>query len=82
MLNYIGPNNGEGLRVFYNGTQVATDNTKSTALFTSGDRRIVVGRYYTGRRQRYASVEVDELMFFNHSLSIEQVNRLQNVDLF
>ena len=82
VLNYIGPNNGQGLRVFYNGTQVATDNTKSTALFTSGDGRIVVGRYYTGRRQRYASVEVDKLMFFNHSLSIEQVSRLQNVDIF
>ena len=34
----------------------------------SGDGRIVVGRSYTIWRRGYASVEVDELLFFNQLL--------------
>ena len=31
VLNYIGPNNGEGIRVYYNGTEVYSDTDKSSA---------------------------------------------------
>ena len=79
MLNYIGPNTGEGIRVYYNGGGVGGDNTKWNRSPSAGDGRIVVGRYYTGRSQRYASVEVDELIFFNRYLSIEEIRMLYNV---
>ena len=78
MLNYTGPKNDQGIRVYYNGGGLGNDKTKDTASLTSGDGRIVVGRHYTGRDQSYASVEIDELLFFNQYLSIEEIRKLNN----
>ena len=78
VLNYIGPNNGEGIKMFYNGAGAGGDSSKSIASLVAGDSRIVVGRHYTNRDSRYASVQVDELVFFNQYLSIEQIRKLQN----
>ena len=78
MLNYIGPNSGEGIRIYYNGVQVAEDGTKSNASNPAGNGRIVIGRYYTGRDRNYASVQVDELVFFNQYLNVEEVRKLHN----
>ena len=81
LLNYIGPNNGQGIRIYYNGEQVASDTRKSN-LYSEhqpGNGRIVVGRYYTNKDQRYASVEIDELVFFNNSLNLEEIEYLSTV---
>ena len=67
MLNYIGPDDGQGIRVYFNGTEVATGLTRDAA-HSAGDGRIVVGRYYTDEDKRYASLQIDELIFFNKSL--------------
>ena len=76
MLNYIGPNDGEGIRIYVNGVQVASDNMKIAVAYQSGDGRIVVGRYYTDSNRLYTSVEVDELIFFNRSLTLEEIKYL------
>ena len=55
---------------------MGTDRTKWNNSFTSGDGRIVVGRSYTKRDRDYASVQVDELVFFNQYLDIERVRKL------
>ena len=47
LLNYIGPNNGGGIRMFYNGQQVSTDTEKLSIERSAGDGRLVVGRGYT-----------------------------------
>ena len=76
MLNYIGPNDGQGIRVHYNGTEVANDTTKSEGTYSTGDGRIVVGRYYSHRDVRYTSMQVDELAFFNKALSTTDIKAM------
>ena len=80
MLNYIGPNDGEGIRIYYNGTEAASDTTRDGGSYSAGDGRIVVGRYYTDHdgAEDYASVQIDELIFFNHALNNDNVNALYN----
>ena len=79
VLNYIGPNDGEGIRVYYNGTEVESDTTKTTRSYAPGDGRIVVGRSYTDSDKYYASMHIDELIFFNKALSTNDIKLLYNV---
>ena len=78
VLNYLGPNNGEGISMFYDGTQVASDTTKLWS-FSGGDGRIVVGRINTNKDNKYASAEIDELIYFNSSLSTEEIALLSEI---
>ena len=79
MLNYIGPNDGEGLRIYYNGMEVTSDTIKSSAgPYSTGDGRIVVGRRLTNLDENYASVQVDELIYFNASLTSDDVQSIYN----
>ena len=75
-MNYIGPNDGEGIRFYYNGAEVASVTTKSSVSYSPGDGRIVVGRCYTD--QDYASVQFDELIFFNAALTDADVQSIYN----
>ena len=43
-----------------------------------GYGRIVVGRQYTNRDERYASVQVDELIYFNAALTSDDVQSIYN----
>ena len=76
MLNYIRPNDGEGIIIYYNNRQVASDITKSGQSYGIGDNRVVVGRHYTDKDLDYVSVQVDELIFFNEALSDTDVEAL------
>ena len=69
VMNYIGPNEGQGIRVYYDGKEAASETTKITASHSAGDGRVLVGRIYTDRDELYASVQVDELTFFNKTLN-------------
>ena len=75
-MNYIGPNDGEGVRIYYDGEEVASGTTKSSSSYSAGDGKITVGRYYTNVNTLYASVQVDELVFFNQTLSNDNINLL------
>ena len=79
VLNYIGPNNGEGITVFYDGVKVASDTNKPGGFSAAGDGRIVVGRITTTKDSSYASVQIDELLFFNQALSNDNINLLYTV---
>ena len=78
VMNYIGPSDGEGIRIFDNGTEVANVATKVAGSDHPGDGRIVVGRIYTDRGLLYASVQVDELTFFNKALSTTEIAATYN----
>ena len=78
VLNYIGPNDGEGIQIYYNGAEVANDTTKSDGTYSAGDGRIIVGRRYIDEDRRYASMEIDELIFFNEALSTSDIKLLYN----
>ena len=79
VLNYIGPNAGQGISIYYNGARVGRDTSKHLYQISTGDGRIVVGRLYTERDLRYASIDVDELIFFNQSLSTTVITGLHNL---
>ena len=76
MLNYIGPNDGQEMKIYYDGTQIESDTTKFPGTLSAGDGRIVVGRRYTNTDYHYASVRVDELIFFNQALTQQEITAL------
>ena len=76
MLNYIGPNDGEGIRVYINGTQEDSDTAKNNNPKSAGDGRVVVGRWNTDRDDHNSSVQIDELIFFNRYLSPAEIAAL------
>ena len=55
---------------------MASDTTKNVQSRSAGDGRIVVGRYFTDMDQWYSSVEVDELVFFNRALTVDDIETL------
>ena len=78
MVNYIRHNAGQGVRIFFDGEQVKSDTTKGGGPLTSGDGRIVVGRINTEEDKGYTSIQVDELMFFNSSLTTGEIRAIFN----
>ena len=76
VLNYIGPNDGQGITIYINGTEVGSDTSKSAGPYSAGDGRIVVGRLFTDSDKWYSSVQVDELSFFNCHLSPAEISAL------
>ena len=75
-MNYIGPNDGEGIRIFIDGTEVASDTDKNGGPNSAGDGRIVVGRHSTYKDDWYASMQIDELLFFNQALTEREISAL------
>ena len=80
VINYIGPAEGQGIRIYKDGTQVANHTTKSDPTCQHPqcrpDGKIVVGRDNTRRDRGYCSFQVDELAFFNKALSQEEITML------
>ena len=80
VLNYIGSSSGQGIRVFYNGQQVASDTTNYGVLrHRVPDGRIVIGRVYIDSSRYYSSVHIDDLALFNRSLSNAEISALHNM---
>ena len=78
-VNYIGPNNGQGIRLYYNGAEVTSSASKgiSGSPYSPADGRMVVGKSYVDTNlDHFASLAVDELLFFNSQLTDEQITAL------
>ena len=75
VLNYIGPS--DGIRMFIDGQEVASDTDKETydAVLT-GDGKITLGRIFTKYDDYYATVQVDEMLLFDQSLKIKEIQLL------
>ena len=80
VLNYLGPNEGEGIRIYYDGEEVGTEPTKTSPILTTGIGRIVLGRYYPDEEGHYSSIQVDELLFFNTELTNAEIGLIFNSD--
>ena len=78
MLNYIGPGDGQGIRIYLNGALKGSDDTKEEVTTSPGYGRVVVGRYSTDQDDKYASADFDELLFFNDKLNDQQVMTIGN----
>ena len=79
VLNIIGPDIGEGIQAFREGTRRSVHQSGASGTHPVGDGRVVVGRRYVYRSQDYAHVEVDELIFFNQALLNDDVSDLYNM---
>ena len=78
MMNYIGSNEGQGIRVYYDGKEAASETTKITVSYSAGDGRVLVGRAYTDRDVLYVSAQLDELIFFNKTLNTTEMRAIYN----
>ena len=76
VLNYIGPSSGQGIQMFIDGQEVASVTTKmSRSGSGAADGRVVVGKLFSVG-EHYASLEIDELIFFNQTLNLDQIKAL------
>ena len=75
VLNFIGLDDGQEIRIYHDGVNVANDMsiTISTSMRPETDRRIVLGRLYTDSNENYATVQVDDLVFFNRALTEAEI---------
>ena len=74
VLNFNGTDVGQGIKIFHNETEVGQD-TELTRPYqrSDGSGRIAVGRRFSEFDENHASVEVNELLFFNEALSEEEI---------
>ena len=79
VVNYFGPNNGEGFNTYFNGNIAFTDNTIQEDNTTAGNGRIVIGKSFTEIDDYYTSLEVDEVLLFNKILTAQEINYLYNM---
>ena len=77
-LNYIGSENEQATIMYYDSEKVASTTTKYSGTNPPGDSRIVVGRRHADTDQNYISAKVDELIFFNKTLSSTDIKLLYN----
>ena len=73
-MNFI---RGRELELYEAGQPNGRDTVLNT-LFQYGptNGRIIIGRYYSAQDGFYGSVQVDQLLFYNHPLSEEEITRL------
>ena len=76
VYNFIGPSEGQGIELFIDGSLVANDSTRRAASVGDGDGTVVVGRVYTDNDKWYGSFNMDELVFFDRTLSAEEARLL------
>ena len=81
VLNFIGPNDGEGIRIYLDGEMVQSVTAAGGFRIPPRHSRIIIGRStidsYFGR---YASLQMDELLFFNQALSEEEIAMLSQTN--
>ena len=80
VFNYVGTNNAEGVTIYHDGVEVGSNTQKTPYYNNAGSGIVVLGRYYVqALEQSFASVMVDELLFFNRYLTEEEVQILYNM---
>ena len=57
---------------------MGSDTDKSPGSNSAGDGRIVVGRRWVNLDQEYASVQIDELIYFNRALTNDELESIYN----
>ena len=80
VLNFIGPNEGQGIRIYNDGKLIGNDTTKYNGSFAQSNGRIQIGRLDTrflndlsSTAPFFAHVEVDELSIYNRTLTEPEI---------
>ena len=76
MVNFHGPNDGEGFVVYYDGEEWMANNYRQTTTFEKGPGEVVIGVH----DEKYSSLMVDELLFFNRALTLQEIQILYSMD--
>ena len=82
VLNYYGPNEGQGISVYYNSNiqlRHFQDRTKQQSnLIPSGNGHVTIGNrlIYGYHQWQYASLKLDELTFWNRILSLIEIEAI------
>ena len=81
VLNFKGPDGEQGISVYNNGTHIGTNTTKINVeeRFQENNREIQIGRFRSFVAVHYATVEVDELSFYNRYLTDEEIASLNQI---
>ena len=74
VINFEGAT--QDVRIYHNGTEVGHASENLDNRYTHGSGRIVVGRRFIDSNRNYATVQVDELLFFNQHLTTSQITAL------
>ena len=78
-MNFIRPDNGQGIQIYHGGELAGRGDTKSGLKHSPGDGRVVLGRVFTDSNSYYASVDVDEILFFNKALTGGDIRDIKNM---
>ena len=73
VLNINGTSTEQAIRIYHDGTKAGQDTELEEDTQKEGNGRIVIGRRFSDLDDKYASVAVDELLFFNEALSEEEI---------
>ena len=76
VLNFLGPADRQGFRLYRNGVEATSDIRISNGDYASGDGSLVVGRYFVNNNGGYGGFDMDELLLFNVSLSQTAITQL------
>ena len=76
VLNYLGSENGKGIRAYMDGAFGNGDSSKEEYTNSAGNGEIVVEKFRPEEERNYASVELDELLFINATLTQEDIETL------
>ena len=81
VVNYIGPTNGEGIRIYSDGVHSGIDNTTTAESCSPGNGRVVLGRVFTddGTPDYYGGLTMDDLLFFNTTLTQQEILQIKNI---
>ena len=69
----------KGITIYIDEVQVKNDNMKSGSPPSKGDGRVGIGRFDTSFDGGYASLDLDEVLFFNQSLTDDEISQLYNI---
>ena len=71
VLNCIGPNRGEGIKVYINAPKIKSDTTRDESSTWSGNGHVTIGTQVTNENPElfFASVMVGKKTFWNCTLS-------------
>ena len=77
VVNYLGPDKGHGIQIYYYGLFQKSSGTKEeTSGSEAGNGLTAVGRRDYNKHEGYASLEINELVFFNMKLGDDQIMQL------
>ena len=79
VLNFIGPNPGEGIAIYHDGVLIDSSDFKHEYASDPSDGLLVIGKGKTGGGiDDYSSVVADELRLYNRKLTPAEIATLYN----